>query len=94
MVKASPSNAGSAGSIPSQETKIPHASWPKKKKQNTKNRSNIVTNSIDFKNGLHEKSLKKEKEKKPRGGRKTRIKRQIQQEGTWVNLWLIHVDVW
>ena len=29
MVKTSPSNAGGVGLIPSQETKIPHASWPK-----------------------------------------------------------------
>ena len=44
MVKTSPSNAGSVGSIPGQGTKIPRASWPKN--QNIKNRSNIVTNSI------------------------------------------------
>ena len=42
MVKTSPSNAGGEGSIPGQETKIPHASRPK----NPKHRSNTVTNSI------------------------------------------------
>ena len=31
MVKTLPSNARSAGSIPGQETKTPHALWPKKK---------------------------------------------------------------
>ena len=29
VVKTSPSNAGGAGLIPGQGTKIPHASWPK-----------------------------------------------------------------
>ena len=33
MVKTLPSNVGDASSIPGQETKIPHATWPKKKKQ-------------------------------------------------------------
>ena len=32
VVKTSPSNAGVAGSIPGQGTKIPDASMPKKKK--------------------------------------------------------------
>ena len=40
-VKTSPSIAGGVGSIPSQGTKIPHASWPK-----TQNRGNIVTDSV------------------------------------------------
>ena len=43
MVKTLPSNLRDASSIPGQETKLPHATWPKKKK---KSRSNIVTNSI------------------------------------------------
>ena len=43
MVKTLPSNAGSAGLIPGQGVKIPHASGPKN--QNI-NRSNIVTKSI------------------------------------------------
>ena len=44
MVKISRSNAGGAGSIPGQGTKIPHASWSKY--QNINNRSNAVTNSL------------------------------------------------
>ena len=32
VVRTSPSNAGGAGSNPGQEAKIPHVSWPKKKK--------------------------------------------------------------
>ena len=37
VVRTSPSNAGGAGSNPGQEAKIPHVSWPKKKKKNPKN---------------------------------------------------------
>ena len=48
MVKTLPSNVWDANSIPGQETMIPHATWPKKKKK--KSRSNIVTNSIKTKN--------------------------------------------
>ena len=47
VVKISLSNAGGAGSIPGQGTKVPHA--PGSKKQNIKkkkNRSNTVANSI------------------------------------------------
>ena len=39
------------GSTPDGGDRIPHASTPKHK-----NRSNIVTNSIDFKHGLHQKT--------------------------------------
>ena len=42
-VEASPSNAGSKDSTP-------HGLWPKKQ-----NRNNMTTNSIDFKNGPHQK---------------------------------------
>ena len=35
VVKTSPSTAGGAGSIPGQETKIPHASWPKNQSNKT-----------------------------------------------------------
>ena len=35
VVKTSPSNAGSVGSIPGLGAKIPHASWPKKPKHKT-----------------------------------------------------------
>ena len=56
MVKTPPSNAGGAGLTPHQGATIPHASRPKKKTttQNISNRSNIVTNSISFKNGPHQ----------------------------------------
>ena len=43
MVKTLPSSAGGVGSVPGQEAKIPHATWPKTK---TCNRNNKVTNSI------------------------------------------------
>ena len=51
VVKTSPSNAESVGSIPGRGAKIPHALWLKK--QNINNRSNSVTNSV--------KTLKKKK---------------------------------
>ena len=44
MVKTLASNTGSAGLIPGQGVKSPHASWSKN--QNINNRSNIVTKSI------------------------------------------------
>ena len=54
MVKISPSNAGGVGSISSWGTKIPHASGPKKKKnQNLNNRSNMVTNSTKIFKMVH-----------------------------------------
>ena len=43
MVKTSPSNTGDAGSIPGWGIKIPHSSWPKNQ---SINRSNIVSDSI------------------------------------------------
>ena len=62
MVKTSPSNAGSAGLISGREVKIPHALWPKNQ---TKNRKNIVTNSIKTLKMVHIQKifLKKGKEK-------------------------------
>ena len=48
MVGTLPSTAGGASSDPSKEAKIPYAFPPKHK-----NRSNIVTNSINTKNGPH-----------------------------------------
>ena len=49
MVKTLPSNAGAAGLIPGQGTKIPHASWPKNQ---TIKQKQCVTNSIKtLKNG-------------------------------------------
>ena len=47
VVKTLLSKAGGVSSIPGQGAKIPHTSWPKKKKtQKTGNRNSIVTNSI------------------------------------------------
>ena len=43
MIMISPSSAGGAGSIPGQGAKIPQASRPRNQ---TQNRSNIVTSSI------------------------------------------------
>ena len=51
MGKTSPFNAGGAGSIPGQGTKIPHASWPKN--QNRKWKQNWNKFNRDFKNSLH-----------------------------------------
>ena len=63
MVKTLPPNAGGKGLIPGQRDKIPHASWPKKKKKkrNINNRSNIVTDSMkSFQMGhVKKKSFKK-----------------------------------
>ena len=42
VVKTSPFNAGRVGSVPDGGTKIPHASWPKKKKQNQKHKTEAV----------------------------------------------------
>ena len=50
VVKNSPSNSGSVGSIPGQEAKTPHASVAK-----TQNRSNIVTSSIKTSQMIHTK---------------------------------------
>ena len=60
MVKTLPSNAGGAGSIPGQGVEIPHALWPKN--QNTKNRSNIVTNSIKTLKMVKKKKKKEEED--------------------------------
>ena len=59
VVKTLPSKAGSAGSIPGLGTKIPYALWPPQKIK-TRNRSNIVANSIQTFKIVH---IKKEKEK-------------------------------
>ena len=53
VVKTSPSNAGGAGSIPGQGTKIPHASWLKN--QNIKQKQYCNKFNKDFKNGPHQK---------------------------------------
>ena len=57
MVKTSPSNAGGAGSIPSRGAKIPHGSGPKN--QNIKQKEYCNKFNKDFKNGPHQKNLKK-----------------------------------
>ena len=57
MVKTLPSNTGGVGSIPGQGAKIPHASWPRN--QNIKQRQYCNKFNEDFKNGPHQKNLKK-----------------------------------
>ena len=59
MVKTLPSKAGGAGSIPGQETKIPHGAGPKN--QNIKQKRNRNKFSKKFKNDPHPKreNLKK-----------------------------------
>ena len=59
MVKISPSNAGCAGSIPGQGAKIPHASGPKD--QNIKQKQYCNKFNKDFKNGPHQKNIKRKK---------------------------------
>ena len=51
MVKTSPYNAGSEGSIPGPGAKIPHASWPKN--QNVKQKQYCKKFNKNFKNGPH-----------------------------------------
>ena len=62
-VKTSPSNAVGAGLTPCRGAEIPHASWPKTKKKETKteNRSNIVTNSMKILKMVHIKKILKKK---------------------------------
>ena len=55
MVKTLPSNAGGAGSIPGQGAKIPHASGPKKKPKNIKQKQYCNKFNEDFKIGPHQK---------------------------------------
>ena len=57
MVKTSPSNAGGSGSIPGRGAKILHASGPKN--QNIKQKHYCNKFNKDFKNGPHQKILKK-----------------------------------
>ena len=57
MVKTLPSNAGGVDSIPGRGAKIPHASWPKS--QNIKQKQYCNKFNKDFKNGPHQKILKK-----------------------------------
>ena len=57
MVKTRHSNAGGVSSIPGRGAKIPHASGPKN--QNIKQKRCCNKFNKDFKNGPHQKSLKK-----------------------------------
>ena len=61
MVKTSPYNSGGAGSIPGQGAKIPHALGLKN--QNIKEKQYCNKFNKDFKNGPHQKNLKKKKKK-------------------------------
>ena len=62
MVKPSLSNAGGDASIPGQGAMIPHTSWPENQKVKQKQYCNKFNK--DFKNGSHQKNLKKKKKKK------------------------------
>ena len=62
MVKTSPSNAGGVGSIPGRGAGISHASRPKKTnkhKKPHKAEATLYKFNKDFKNGPHQKNLKK-----------------------------------
>ena len=61
MVKPSLSNAGGDASIPGQGAMIPHTSWPENQKVKQKQYCNKFNK--DFKNGSHQKNLKKKKKK-------------------------------
>ena len=55
MVRTSPSNAEGAGSIPGQEAKILHASWPKN--QNIKQKQYCNEFNKDFSDGPCQKKI-------------------------------------
>ena len=57
VAKILPSNAGGTGSIPGRGAKIPYTSWPKN--QNIKQKQYCNKFNKDFKNGPHQKNLKK-----------------------------------
>ena len=59
VVKTSPSGAEGVGSISGRGAKIPHALWPKN--QNIKQKQYCNRFNKDFKNGPHQKILKKKK---------------------------------
>ena len=64
VVKTLPSNAWGTGSIPGQRTKIPCAALQKKKKSVIQR---YCKNSVDFKNGPHQKKSLKYKRKRISG---------------------------
>ena len=73
MVKTSPSNTGDAGLISGWGIKIPHSSWPKNQ---SINRSNIVSDSIKTFKMVHikkKKTFKKKKEIKKKQKEKNKI---------------------
>ena len=61
VVKTSPSNAGSTGSIPGWGAEIPHASWPKK--QNIKQKQYCNRRNQYFKHGPHKQTNKQTNKK-------------------------------
>ena len=63
MINTLPSNAGGVGLIPGRGAKIPHASGPKH--QSIKQKQYCNKFSKDFKNGPHQKILKKKKKNNP-----------------------------
>ena len=72
MVKTSPTNTGDAGLISGWGIKIPHSSWPKNQ---SINRSNIVSDSIKTFKMVHIKKKKLLKRKKKlKKNKKKRIK--------------------
>ena len=65
-VKTFPFNAGGvAGLIPGRETKIPHASWPKKTPKRKTEVQHCNKFNKDFENGQHPKKKKILKKKSP-----------------------------
>ena len=69
VIKTLPSNTGDAGSIPGCGMKIPHSSWPKNQ---SINRSNIVSDSIKTLKMVHIKKIYFKKKKERRMGRRKR----------------------
>ena len=59
VVRTSPSNAGGVGSIPGRGAGIPHTSRPKN--QDIKQKQYCGKFNKDFRNGPHQKNLKKKK---------------------------------
>ena len=82
MVKILPSNAAGMGSIPDRKAKIPCASWPKKAKQDIKQKQYCKKFNKDLKNGPHfKKSLKKRKKELAKNIRRAGYVRTCQAKG-------------
>ena len=73
VVKILPSNAGSTGSIPGRGAKFTHALWSKKR--NIKQKQYCNKFNKNFKNGPHQKILKKTKRKKVPAEMHMKVKR-------------------